>query len=61
MDRIEKAIVKLNSNQLNLIIAQTAMATKLDELLQRLALLDTTQHTHTHTHISRKVQQDKDQ
>jgi len=44
MDRIEEVIVKLTSNQLNLIAAQNAMSTKLDKFLQRMALLETTQY-----------------
>jgi len=38
MNCIEEAIAELTSNQLNLIATQNAMSTKLDELLQQLAL-----------------------
>lgn len=45
MDRIKEAIAKITSNQLNLITAQNAINTKLDELLQRMAHFEATQHS----------------
>ena len=41
MDQIKKVIVKLTSNQLNLIVAQNTMSTKMDQLLQKLTHLKT--------------------
>ena len=40
MDRLEEAIAKLTSNQLLLIANQNSMTLKLDELLQKVANLE---------------------
>ena len=45
MDRIEVAIAKLTFNQLNLIATQNTMSTNLDELLQKMTHLKTSQHS----------------
>lgn len=45
MDRIEEAIAWLTSNQLSLIATQNTMSLKLDELLQKMANLETQPHS----------------
>lgn len=47
MDHIEEAITKLTSNQLTLTAIQNTMKTKIDELLQKIAQLETSQHSPT--------------
>lgn len=47
MDHIEEAITKLTSNQLTLTAIQNTMNTKIDELLQKIAQLETSQHSPT--------------
>ena len=44
MDRIEAAIAELTSSQLKFTAVVDTMPTKLDDLLQRLALRNATQH-----------------
>jgi len=45
LDHIEDAIAKLTSTQLNLTATQTFMATKLDDLIQKMNNLETSQHS----------------
>lgn len=44
MNRIEEVITKLTSNQFTIIATQNTMTTKIDELLQKMAYLETSQH-----------------